>query len=63
MKEATGELSMTVITIIAIVAIAGIITFLAPLVKNYINGTWTGLSQNCPTGSTIQNGVCVPTGN
>ena len=44
MKEATGELSMTVITIIAIVAIAGIITFLVPLVRNYINNSWTNLS-------------------
>ena len=44
MKEATGELSMTVITIIAIVAIAGIVTFLVPLVRNYINEAWTELS-------------------
>lgn len=44
MKEATGELSMTVVTIIAIVAIAAIIGFLAPLVKNYINESWTNLS-------------------
>ena len=44
MKEATGELSMTVITIIAIVAIAGIITFLVPLVRSYINNSWSNLS-------------------
>lgn len=44
MKEATGELSMTVITIIAIVAIAGIVTFLVPLVREYINNSWTNLS-------------------
>lgn len=44
MKEATGELSMTVITIIAIVAIAGIVTFLVPLVREYINNAWTNLS-------------------
>lgn len=44
MKEATGELSMTVITIIAIVAIAGIVTFLVPLVRDYINNAWTNLS-------------------
>ena len=45
MKEATGELSMTVITIIAIVAIAGIVAFLTPLVKNYINNSWSNLSR------------------
>lgn len=46
MKEATGELSMTTITIIAIIAIAGIIAFLAPMVKNFINNSWTNLSEN-----------------
>ena len=44
MKEATGELSMTVITIIAIVAIATIVTFLTPLVSTYINDSWKNLS-------------------
>ena len=50
MKEATGELSMTVITIIAIVAIAGIVTFLVPLVRGYINNSWTNLSGTSATG-------------
>ena len=45
MKEASGELSMTVITIIAIVAIAGIITMLMPLIRNYINDTWSNMSK------------------
>ena len=40
MKEATGELSMTVVTIIAIVAIAGIIALLKGPLTNYINSTW-----------------------
>lgn len=41
MKEATGELSMTVVTIIAIVAILGILTyFLLPRMRNYISNTW-----------------------
>lgn len=44
MKEATGELSMTVITIIAIVAIAGIVTFLMPFIRNYVNNSWNNLS-------------------
>ena len=46
MKEATGELSMTVITIVAIVAIAGVITFLLPSIKNYINDTWADVAGN-----------------
>ena len=46
MKEATGELSMTVITIIAIVAILGIITFLVPMIKDYINNSWSNLSNS-----------------
>lgn len=48
MKEATGELSMTTITIIAVIAIAGIVSFLAPMIKNFINDSWSNLS-NTPT--------------
>ena len=46
MKEATGELSMTVVTIVAIVAIAAVITFLMPSIKEYINTTWRNASNN-----------------
>ena len=49
MKEATGELSMTTITIIAVIAIAGIVSFLAPMIKNFINDNWKNLSKT-PTG-------------
>lgn len=45
MKEATGELSMTVVTIIAIVAIAAVVTFLVPFIRNYINDSWDNLSK------------------
>ena len=45
MKEATGELSMTTITIIAVIAIAGIVAFLAPMVKDFINNSWNNLSK------------------
>lgn len=53
MKESTGELSMTVITIMAIILIAGILTFLVPMAANYVNNTWSGLVKNAnnPTGS------------
>ena len=44
MKEATGELSMTVIVIIAVIAILGILsTFLLPSMKNYISATWKNM--------------------
>ncbi len=41
MKDATGELSMTVVVIIAVIAIMGILTvFLIPSMRNYISSTW-----------------------
>lgn len=40
MKEATGELSMTVITLIAIILIAGIVMALRTPIKNYVSKTW-----------------------
>ncbi|MBR4619300.1 MAG: hypothetical protein IKO49_08350 [Bacilli bacterium] len=46
MKEASGELNMTVVTIIAIAAIAGFFTiFLWPNIKNSITNQWNDLSQ------------------
>ena len=44
MKESTGELSMTVITLLAVALIAGVVTFLVPLAKNYINDTWGNIT-------------------
>ncbi len=45
MKEATGELNMTVVTIIAIAAIAGFLTiFLWPNVKNKISNQWDDIN-------------------
>ena len=46
MKEATGELSMTVITIMAIILIAGILSFLVPMAADYVNNTWKELVEN-----------------
>ncbi len=49
MKEATGEMNMTVITIIAIGAILGLFWFLWPQVKNSIFKTWDDIAgdHNC----------------
>lgn len=40
MKEATGELSMTVIVIIGAIAIITIFAILRPMMGNYINKIW-----------------------
>ena len=41
MKEATGELSMTVITIVAVVAVLGILTvFLLPKISEFVGTQW-----------------------
>ena len=40
MKEASGELNLTVVTIIAIAAVAAIATALWPMVQGYINKQW-----------------------
>ena len=44
MKEASGELNLTVITIIAIAAVAGIGTMLYSRVKTTINDQWTKIN-------------------
>lgn len=46
MKEATGEMNMTVITIIAIGAILGLFWFLWPQVRNKITNTWNTIDNS-----------------
>ena len=47
MKEASGELNMTVVTIIAIAAIAAFFTTLLwPNIKNSINNQWNNVSND-----------------
>lgn len=41
MKEATGELSMTVIVIVGAIALVGIISLLMPNISKYISDKWT----------------------
>ena len=55
MKEATGEVSMTVVTLVAIAVIGGILAFLWPQVKNRISTLW---NKGCPDGYTEVNGIC-----
>ena len=49
MKEATGEVSMTVITLIAVAVIGGILAFMWPTIRNSISGLWSGVDsqQQC----------------
>ncbi|MBQ2872924.1 MAG: hypothetical protein IJE89_02885 [Bacilli bacterium] len=40
MKEATGEVSMTVITLVAVAVIGAILAFMWPTIQNSISGLW-----------------------
>ena len=40
MKEATGEVSMTVVTLVAIAVIGAILAFMWPTIKTSINNLW-----------------------
>ncbi len=62
MKEATGEVSMTVITLAAIAIIAGILAMMWPTISNKIIGLWktdTDAEAQCKeAGGTYQNNKC-----
>ena len=44
MKAATGELNLTVITLIAIAAVIGFFWFMCPSIKNSIGNQWTDIN-------------------
>jgi hypothetical protein len=44
MKESTGELSMVVVTLLAIILIAGVVRFLVPLAQDYVAEKWSELT-------------------
>lgn len=50
MKEATGELNMTVVTIVAIAAIGALLWLLWPSISKTIQNAWGSGTQNCGTG-------------
>lgn len=56
MKEASGELSMTVVTVIAVGAIIGFFWIMYPTIKNTIMGSWTSAA-NCQKKDA--NGNCI----
>ena len=56
MKEATGEVSMTVVTLVAVGVIGAILALFWPQIQEKITGLW---GEDCPVGQYRQNGVCV----
>lgn len=46
MKAATGELNLTVITLIAIAAVIGFFWFLWPIIQTAINTQWANISSD-----------------
>ena len=44
MKAATGELNLTVITLIAIAAVLGFFCFMWPQIQNSINNQWQDIN-------------------
>lgn len=46
MKEASGELNMTLITILAIAAVAGLFALLYPSIKEKIENGWDSAEDN-----------------
>ena len=55
MKEATGEVSMTVVTLVAIAVIGAILAFMWPTIQNKITGLWD--NDTCPNGYK-EDGTC-----
>lgn len=45
MKESTGELSMVVVTLLAITLIAGIIGFLVPRAQTFVEKKWSSIAK------------------
>ena len=44
MKESTGELSMVVVTLLAIALIAGVVRFLVPMAQTYVSNQWKNIA-------------------
>ena len=52
MKAATGELNLSVITLIAIAAVIGFFWMMWPNIKNAINNQWDNISNDKGAGYT-----------
>ncbi len=59
MKEATGELNMTVVTVVAIAAVAAFFyAFVWPSIKNSITRNTNCANASCPAGCTTATCAC-----
>ena len=59
MREATGEFSMTVVTILAIIVIVTLVGWLGPRITTYVHSIWGSIAE-CPEGQTLNDeGACV----
>lgn len=59
MKEATGEVSMTMVTIVAIAVIGSILAILWGPITNWIRGAFENAGANtCPNGQTWNGTRC-----
>lgn len=56
MKEASGELSMTVVTIIAVALILGLLYFMWPFIQNKVVSQWDSATDTNTTPS-VNNGA------
>ena len=45
MKESTGELSMVVVTLLAIALIAGVVRFLVPMAQDFVSDKWGSIAE------------------
>lgn len=50
MKEATGEVSMTVVTLVAIAAVGALMVFIWPTVRTKVNNMWGNDAKKCTGG-------------
>ena len=57
MKEATGEVSMTVVTLVAIAVIGAILAFMWPNIKNKVNSLWGGVDDTAQRQCTSAGGT------
>ena len=48
MKDATGELNLTVITLVAIAAVIGFFWVMWPSIQNALNTQWSNISSGGP---------------
>ena len=53
MKAASGELNLTVITLIAIAAVIGFFWIMWPRIQNSLNTQWDNISNSKPSGGMI----------